>query len=188
MALRYILYVLKLKLWLRSDSVWKSSSLRHSQCLATIAFILDIYLWWHVLWRFNYNMWSLNVFINDLPCRQVKNQSFQDIRLRPAVHKLRVSTYIWCLLPVAYGGRFGRVFTRLATSPKLWRFNSRGGCRLQACHKPFEHLNRLAVDHNHQTTRSTYARTSTAWDTNKNWLISFLVTKSFQMNSLIRNK
>jgi len=23
----------------------------HSHCLATIAFILDIYLWWHVLWR-----------------------------------------------------------------------------------------------------------------------------------------
>jgi len=35
-------------------------------------------------------MWSLKVFINDfpLPCRQVKDQSFQDIRLRPAVHKL----------------------------------------------------------------------------------------------------
>jgi len=41
-------------------------------------------------------MWSLNVFIYDfpLPCRQVKNQSFQDIRLRPAVHKLSVSTFI----------------------------------------------------------------------------------------------
>jgi len=28
-------------------------------------------------------LWSLNVFINDfpLPCRQVKNMSFQDIRL-----------------------------------------------------------------------------------------------------------
>jgi len=36
--------VLKLKLWLRIDSVSKSSSLRHSHCLATIAFILDIYL------------------------------------------------------------------------------------------------------------------------------------------------
>jgi len=35
-------------------------------------------------------------------------------------------------------------------------------------HKPFEHLIRLTVDHNHQTTRSTYARTSRAWDTNKN--------------------
>ena len=87
---------------------------------------------------------------------------------------------------VAYGGRFCRVFTRLAACPKLWRFTSRGGCRLY--HKPSEHLNRLTVDHNHQTTRSTYARTSTAWDTNKNWLISFLVTKSFQLNSLIRNK
>jgi len=41
-------------------------------------------------------MWSLNVFINEflLPCRQVKNQSFQDIKLRPAVHKLCVSTFI----------------------------------------------------------------------------------------------
>jgi len=86
---------------------------------------------------------------------------------------------------VSYGGRFGRVFTRLATSPKLWRFTSRDGCRLY--HKPFGHLNRLAVDHNHQITRSTYVRTSTAWGTNKNWLISFLVTKAFQLNSLIRN-
>jgi len=68
--------------------------------------------------------------------------------------------------PVAYGGHFGRVFTKLATSPKLWRFTSRGGCRLY--HKPFEHLDRLAVDHNNQTTRSTYARTSTASGTNKN--------------------
>jgi len=43
-------------------------------------------------------MWSLNVFINDfpLPCRRVKNQSFQDIRLRPAVHKLSDSSFIWC--------------------------------------------------------------------------------------------
>jgi len=47
--------VLRLKLWLRSDSVSKSSSLRHSHCLGTIAFILNIYLWWHVLWRFNHN-------------------------------------------------------------------------------------------------------------------------------------
>ena len=40
-------------------------------------------------------MWNLNVFINDfpLPCRQVKNQFFQDIRLRPAVHKLSFSTF-----------------------------------------------------------------------------------------------
>ena len=37
-----------------------------------------------------------------------------------------------------------------------------------AYHKPFEHLNRLAVDHNNQTTRSTYPRTSTASGTNKN--------------------
>jgi len=56
---------------------------------------------------------------------------------------------------------------------------------LLACHKPFEHLDRLAVDHNYKTTRSTYAGTSTAWDTIKNWFISFLVTKSF---SLIWNK
>jgi len=41
-------------------------------------------------------MWSLNVFTNDipLPCRQVKNLYFQDIRLRPAVHKLNVSIFI----------------------------------------------------------------------------------------------
>jgi len=41
-------------------------------------------------------MWSLNVFINDfpLPCRRVKNQYFQDIRLRRSVLKLSVSTVI----------------------------------------------------------------------------------------------
>jgi len=44
MAVTYILYVLNLKLWLRSDSVSKSSSLRHSHCLATVEFIVDIYL------------------------------------------------------------------------------------------------------------------------------------------------
>jgi len=32
-----------------------SSSLRHGYCLARIAFILDIYLWWHILWHFNHN-------------------------------------------------------------------------------------------------------------------------------------
>jgi len=37
-------FVLKLKRWLRNDSVSKTSSLRHSYCLAKIAFILDIYL------------------------------------------------------------------------------------------------------------------------------------------------
>jgi len=70
-------YVLKLKLWLRSDSVSKTSSLRHSHCLATIAFLLDIYLRWHLQYCDGSItvMWSLNVFINDFPlpsCR-VKN-------------------------------------------------------------------------------------------------------------------
>jgi len=55
MALTYILYVLNLKVWQRSDSVSKSSLLRHSHCLATVAFILDIYLWWRELWRFNHS-------------------------------------------------------------------------------------------------------------------------------------
>jgi len=43
-------------------------------------------------------MWSPNIFNNDfpLPSRRVKNQYFQDITLRPAVHKLSVSTFIWC--------------------------------------------------------------------------------------------
>jgi len=41
-------------------------------------------------------MSSLNVFINDFPltCWRVNNQSCQDIRLRPTVHKLSVSTII----------------------------------------------------------------------------------------------
>jgi len=52
-----------------------------------------------------------------------------------------------------------------------------------AYHKPFEHLNRLAVDHNNQTMRSMHTRTSTASGTNKNSLILFLVTKSVQFNS-----
>ena len=70
------------------------------------------------------------------------------------------------LVSVAKGCHFGRALTRLATSAKLWSFSSRGGCRLY--HNPFEQLNRLADDHNNQTTRSTYARTSTALGTNKN--------------------
>jgi len=37
-----------------------------------------------------------------------------------------------------------------------------------AYHKPFEHLKRLAFYHNNQTTRSTYARASTASGTTKN--------------------
>jgi len=39
-------------------------------------------------------MWSRKVVINDFPlsCRREKNQSYQYIRLRPAVHKLSVST------------------------------------------------------------------------------------------------
>jgi len=43
-------------------------------------------------------MWSLNIFINGFPLSylQVKIQSFQDIRLRPAVHKISVLTFIWC--------------------------------------------------------------------------------------------
>jgi len=46
-------------------------------------------------------MWSLSICIDDfpLPCRRVNNQSFQDIRLRPYVHNLSVSTFIWCWLP-----------------------------------------------------------------------------------------
>jgi len=40
-------------------------------------------------------MWSLNIFINSfpLPCRRVKDQSCQDIRLRPTVHKFSASTF-----------------------------------------------------------------------------------------------
>ena len=33
----------------------KSSSLRDSHSLATIALVRDIHLRWHVLWRFNHN-------------------------------------------------------------------------------------------------------------------------------------
>jgi len=31
------------------------SLISHSHCLATIAFIVNIYLWWHVFWRFSHN-------------------------------------------------------------------------------------------------------------------------------------
>jgi len=46
-------------------------------------------------------MWSLNVFINGFPLafRRVKSQFCQDIRLRPAVHKRSVPTFIRCELP-----------------------------------------------------------------------------------------
>jgi len=74
-------------------------SLSHGHCLATIAFILDIYLWWHVLWRVNHNyMEPYNDF--PLPCRSSKNQSFQDrtfrsgdisVRLRNLAEILRVN-------------------------------------------------------------------------------------------------
>jgi len=50
-----IRFIVNLKLWLRSDSVSKSSSMRQSHCLPIAVFILDIYLWWHELWRFNQN-------------------------------------------------------------------------------------------------------------------------------------
>jgi len=42
--------------------------------------------------------------------------------------------------PVAYGGHFGRVFNRLATSPKLWRFTSRGGSRLPQAIRRLEQI------------------------------------------------
>jgi len=53
-------------------------------------------------------MWSLNVSINDfpLPCRQVKNQSFQDIRLRPAVHKLIVYLHLILIATLSYSKLF----------------------------------------------------------------------------------
>ena len=39
-----------------SFKVFFITPLGHNICLGTIAFILDIYLWWHVylLWRFNH--------------------------------------------------------------------------------------------------------------------------------------
>jgi len=41
-------------------------------------------------------LWSLNVFINGFPspCRRLKNQTCQDIKLQHAVHKLSVSIFI----------------------------------------------------------------------------------------------
>jgi len=52
--------------------------------------------------------WSLNVFINDfpLPCRQVKNQSFQDIILRPAVHKPSVNLHLMLIATLSYSKLF----------------------------------------------------------------------------------
>jgi len=41
---------------------------------------------------------------------------------------------------VAYGGHFCGVFTSLATSLKLWRFTSRGGCRLPQAMRTLEHI------------------------------------------------
>ena len=52
MAVMYVSYVLKLKLWLRNNPVSKSiiMQLGHRHCLSTIAFILDIYLWCLNMW------------------------------------------------------------------------------------------------------------------------------------------
>ena len=86
---------------------------------------------------------------------------------------------------VAHGGHFGRVFNRLANSPKLRRFTSRGGSRLP---QGIQTLEQIGMWSYNQTTRSTYPGTSTASGTNKNWLNLFLVPKSFRLNSLIRNK
>jgi len=69
---------------------------------------------------------------------------------------------------MAYGGHFG------GCSPgSQLALNCEGSSAVVvvAYHKPFEHLIRFAVDHNNQTTRSTYARTSTASGTNKKYLI-----------------
>jgi len=46
----YILCALKLGPWLRSTSVsvFFITQLGHRRCFATTAFILEIYLWWHV--------------------------------------------------------------------------------------------------------------------------------------------
>ena len=106
--------------------------------------------------------------------------SFQDCGYRCLEWKCRV---LWGCPPMAYGGHFGRGST--GSQPAQ---NCEGSPVVVAptYHKPFKHLNRLAVEHNNQTTRSTYPRTSKASGTNKNW--SFLVTKSFQLKSLIRNK
>jgi len=75
-AVIYILYELKLNLWLRSNPVSKFSLLRHTCChylpmIAFIPFVMIKYvLWWSIT-----IMWSLNVFINDfaitLPANKV---------------------------------------------------------------------------------------------------------------------
>jgi len=78
-----ILYVLKVKIWLRSDSISKSSSLHRGHCLATTAFI-QIFICDVMYCDGSIAiMWNLNLFINGfpLPSRRVKHQSCQEVRL-----------------------------------------------------------------------------------------------------------
>jgi len=92
-----------LKHWLIGNSVSRSffTQLGHGHCLATIAIVLDISLWWHtdLLWLFNrkYSMWSLIGFINDLPlpCRRVKTVSSSN-QNPICTWSESVSTFTWC--------------------------------------------------------------------------------------------
>jgi len=58
----------------------------------------------------------------------------------------QVSVFTWMRFrsllfkSVACGGHFGRVFNRLATSPKLLRFTSRGGSRLPQAIRTLEQI------------------------------------------------
>jgi len=87
----YTFHTLKLKFWELNVFFMQ---LGHRHCLATIVFILDIYLWWlhmHCSGSTSITIiWSLNVFINDftLACLRVK-KFCQVIRVRPA-HSLKV--------------------------------------------------------------------------------------------------
>ena len=107
-----------------------------------------------------------------------KFQPMQDSsqRITSVLHTLCIlkpSSLDWmkpssCKLPVAESGNFGRFSP--GTQPAQMCEGSPTVVVVDF-HKPLEYLNRLPVDHNDQTIRSTYARTSTALGTNKNYLI-----------------
>ena len=100
-AVIYVLYALKLKLWLRSNPVSKYLLLRkwdHRHSIAATGFILSIYLWWqntHVCDGLFTIIWNLSIFINDFKyLTERKEKQFCQVGLVRSVvrsvHSLKV--------------------------------------------------------------------------------------------------
>jgi len=82
---------------------------------------------WKIFWR---RFWTYQTKISGHRQRSIEN-----VRLL-----LMANLAKYCLLQWRTVAPFGRVFTRLATSPKLWRFTSRGGSRLPQAIRTLEQI------------------------------------------------